>query len=180
MRNLIKIYDFDVPFQKNHVEQANILTGWNFTGYKRIKNFEYLNNSLRIAITDDGEKWECWSWMKAIDGISDAKNLAQAMRNAVRDQINQFKETCRQKCEICGSVENLSVDHKSRSFDSIKKQFVLENTNISSEIRSDGCGWYISDPCLLEKWRLFHLEKSDLQILCVSCNSKKGAKALCP
>ena len=176
-----KIIDSYVPYQlfsADDILRINDLTGWNFTGYKRVTNRDYPTDFRCIAHTSDGIIWSIWSWNKAIAGESSNTNLTQAMRNSVKHQVEMYKATSSQACSVCGGHINLQVDHKTKPFSVIKNEFIKKNPNIIHAIESRGHGWYIFWPELKDSWQKFHEAHADYQMLCLSCNSKKGAK--CP
>ena len=176
-----KIIDSYMPYQlfaKNHVLKINEITGWNFSGYKKVTNREYPTDDGCIAHTSDGVIWAIWSWNKAIVGESSQKNLTQAMRNAINHQVSAYRAKSSNVCSVCGGQKSLGVDHKTKPFLLIKNEFIQKNPNIIYSIESSGYGWSIFWPELKTAWQRFHEAHADYQVLCSSCNSRKGAK--CP
>ena len=49
----------------------------------------------------------------------------------------------------------------------------------ASELENDatGRGWYVRDAGVAARWREFHRANADYQMLCRSCNSRKGPRA---
>jgi hypothetical protein len=178
MRRIIDSYMPYQLFSEHHVSKINDITGWTFTGYKKVTNREFPTDDRCIAHTNDGTTWTIWSWNKAIVGESSLKNLTQAMRNSVIHQVGIYRATSRQVCSACGSHKNLNVDHKTKPFSLIKNEFIEKNPNIIHSIESRGNGWNIFWPELKTAWQKFHEAHADYQVLCSSCNSRKGTK--CP
>lgn len=178
MRRIIDSYMPYQLFSEDHVLKINEITGWNFLGYKKVTNREYPTDDRCIAHTSDKITWTIWSWNKAIVGESSLTNLTQAMRNSVIHQVEIYRAKSRQVCSACGSDKNLHVDHKTKPFSLIKNEFIQKNPNIIHSIESRGNGWDIFWPELKAAWQRFHETHADYQVLCLSCNLRKGAK--CP
>ena len=177
VRALIDAQRFDWPFSAYNVEQINRLTGWDFKGYKRVRNPTWKDDQRCLAHTVDGETWVIWSWNKAIDGNSGFNDMLEAMRLAVQPQMHKFATSSTNACVMCQSSEFLSVDHKDTPFIVLARNFVKRNPGLLNAIANDGTGegWYIKDADVFDAWVDFHDEGATYQILCRSCNSKKGA-----
>lgn len=125
-------------------------------------------NGLCIDVDCPEEEYKGrWSWVKSIDGYSHRKNVFQAMRLASRK--GTFGDVDKVSCASCGVGSLLSVDHKSTSFNEIAKRFFTKFGDPGIAHTSDG--WQLLDELSFVS---FHDEIADYQVLCVSCNSKKG------
>ena len=178
VRELIDRYPFSYPLNETDTEKINQLTGWNFRGYKRIVNPKWKTDMRCLAHTEDGVSWEVWSWNKAIDNYGSFPNMLEAMRGAIQPQMRKFAISAPDHCAVCGSKELLSVDHKDTPFIVFVRDFLKGQPGMNEAVDNDGtgAGWYIADPELKERWVLFHKVNATYQVLCKSCNAKKGAK----
>jgi hypothetical protein len=178
IRALIDAQRFDWPFSVYHVEEINRLTGWDFKGYKRVRNPTWKDDQRCLAHTDDGQTWVIWSWNKAVDGNSGFNDMLEAMRAAVQPQMRKFAVSASDTCAVCESTDFLSVDHKDTPFIVLARNFIKEHPGMLEAIANDatGEGWYIKDLEVLDSWLDFHGYNATYQVLCRSCNSKKGAK----
>jgi len=179
IKRIIDSYKPYELFKEIDVAEINKITGWNFVGYKKVTNIKYPLDHRCVAHTSDGVTWEIWSWNKAITGNLNSLNLSQAMRLAVSYQVQIFRAiSLNQTCAICGCSGKLHVDHKSKPFSLIKNEFIEKHPHIVHSIESRGHGWRIAWPELLVAWQTFHERNADYQMLCASCNLRKGTK--CP
>lgn len=177
MRVLIDRQRFDHLFNKIDVATVNQLTGWCFPAYQRVRNPQWKTDNRCLAHTKDGETWEIWSWNKAIDNRVKFYDLQEAMRLAIAPQMQRYAATAESRCCVCKSEKFLTVDHKDKPFVAFVRDFMKSHPNVMDAIENDanGSGWYIGDPELKESWVLYHKVNATYQILCKSCNSKKGA-----
>ena len=100
--------------------------------------------------------------------------------NHIYTQINDFK--CKHKinnsfiCTLCNkSIEwkDTHADHIV-SFKDIKDEFKKHNPYNGDYLKnSETLQWNFTDKIYEEKWKEFHLQKAELQILCKSCNLNK-------
>lgn len=179
MRALIDRQRYDHTFNRADAATVNTLTGWCFSQYRRVRNPTWKTDTRCVAHSkDDGETWEIWSWNKAIDNRVKFYDLQQAMRDAIGSQIRRYAASAENKCAACESQEFLTVDHKDKPFIVFVRDFLKANPKILDAISNDatGAGWYIEDAELKEKWVLYHKVNATYQVLCRSCNAKKGAK----
>ena len=172
---LIDRQEFDALFNEEDTNLMNELTGWGFPMYKRIFNPSFPTDTRCVAHSVDGNKWQVWSWNKA---LSERDNLREALRRSVRDQITAYSAIAENECAQCGSDEYLTIDHKTVSFNAMVAYLLrmLPNAREGLGNDGDGSGWYIKDKELEWVWQDLHHKLADYQVLCRSCNSKKGAK----
>lgn len=175
IQKLIDRQEFDALFSEEDTQRMNELTGWDFPMYKRIINKNFPNDTRCVANSEDGDKWKVWSWNKA---LSERDNLREALRRAVRDQVAAYSALAANECAQCGSDEYLTVDHKTIPFNDLVAYFLRALPGAYSGLGNDadGSGWYIKDKELEWVWQDIHRRHADYQVLCRSCNSKKGAK----
>jgi len=87
--------------------------------------------------------------------------------NTIR--YGSFGQVAKKLCASCGATDRLTVDHKSVSFSRIASKFIAEHG--MPRLVNVGNGWQLRDD---RQFLEFHDALADYQVLCVSCNSKKG------
>ena len=173
IRVLIDRQRGDTLFSDEDTARFNELTGWNFRWYKKVYNQTYPNDTRCVAHSDDGATFVVWSWNRA---LSPANNMLEAMRVAVKHQTYGYMQTAELVCVTCGSKDFIAVDHKNTPFKDIAQAFCAKHGDVALTNSEDGSGWRIADYETLRAWQAFHEQQADYQILCRSCNSKKGAR----
>lgn len=153
------------------------LTSWMHKHFKWIDNPEFPNDPRCIATSDDGRHWEVRSWNKAVDGYDSRKNLQDAMRDAVREDMREHMRTALQVCIECLDIRDLCVDHKDPPFITIAQEYITQHDNLEHTLMnsSQGGGWRMTEHAAAH-WKQFHAARASYQILCRSCNSRKGAR----
>lgn len=176
-QQLIDAQALDTLFSASDVTRLNALTGWSVAAAKKVRNHHHPKDTRTVAVSHDGDTFEVWSWNKAIDGYNHSANVIRALRAAIKEQTDEYAAANPAICASCGSDKNTSVDHKSRSFSKIAHDFLLKNPRVDCSVFNDGTGlgWKLSQQATLAAWLEYHKANADYQILCRSCNSKKGA-----
>lgn len=167
VRAIIYGYDIGQTFSAKDVLRMSELCGYEFGEISRIPAFA--GSGGRIEVTH-GDYRGPWSWIKSIDGYDERVNLLQAMRSASR--VGTFANVVLQGCAVCGSTEDLTVDHKTVAFSVIATRFIEKHG--SPKLRNSERGWELCDSDG-SRFLVFHDEIADYQVLCRSCNSKKGS-----
>lgn len=159
-------------------DSMNALTGWTHSQYKWIDNPQFPGDPRCIAVSDDGKTWEVRSWNKAVDGHNARQDLQDAMRDAVREDMREHMRNALQVCIECLDTRDLCVDHKDPPFISIANEYINAHQDLDSTLQnaSTGAGWRMHEHATA-RWRAFHAQRASYQILCRSCNSRKGARA---
>lgn len=173
IRSILDCYPMGVCFAPEDVEALNNLTGWTFKYFKKVVNPRTPNETRCLAVSNDGVNYEVWSWRKAVTPVD---NKTPALRSAIQYQLEAFLKSWLPICVNCGSVHDLTVDHKNKPFSLLATTFLLNNPNLEITNDNSGSGWVIKDADMLEAWKKFHEEKATYQILCRSCNAQKGTK----
>jgi hypothetical protein len=118
-----------------------------------------------------------FSWNECLRGSSEIDKIRDAGRNAIRMQISAFRLGARDTCATCG-VAASSVDH-TPAF-SVLIDAWIKSRNGAPETRgataSEGVGARFKYDYDAIAWADYHREHACLQILCGSCNSRKGAR----
>ncbi len=120
------------------------------------------------------------SW-KISAGSKPPNSLLQAMRYAIKDQMLEYKNKADPECVICQSLENLQVDHKNPSFKTISNSYIMLKNNITPTTFGDDKHTHqhifkVVDYEFENEWQQYHKQNATYQILCKTCNIKKGAK----
>ena len=108
-----------------------------------------------------------------------------AMRNSIKEQTINYKQSNILKCCLCLitnlEYKNYHVDHKMKPFSVIMEQFLKFNkfehlTFDDSSVMNGAI--FKQDEEFKYNWIIYHNQEADYQILCGSCNSKKGNKII--
>ena len=176
VRNIIDRYDILTPFDGQDTKTFNEMTGAAWEQVRREINPVFPNAARFVTVSDVSGIWEPWSWVKAIDGWkpTSPQLVAKAMRQAVAYQMREWRDKADQTCAGCGTIDDLTVDHIAPSFDSIVKQFNEQFGEPTVAYARAGEGLVVSDDHITN-WLNFHSSHADYQVLCRSCNSRKGA-----
>jgi 5-methylcytosine-specific restriction endonuclease McrA len=151
------------------------------------------------TVHDNGIK-DTFSWKKCCKNINknakkfnikneEQSNLINAMRHSIYTETNKYKQskkiigTNNLMCAYCneiGDFKRFDADHLNPPFKDISNDF-LKNRNDIPHI-FDKCPinkmitFTENDEIFMNEWRNFHNSYANFQILCKSCNSKKGDK----
>lgn len=180
-REVIDRNRIDVFFGREDLEEFRIVTGMaHIEGAVKRQNRMYPSSDDRHVHIIAHGKEECRSWRKEINGESKEQETKKALRGLIRGDLSDFMSSIVfQECVKCGAVDDLTVDHISPSFDDIVKAFFASEggyNNIQIESKKCGEGPVPVDPEIEERWIAFHRKRAEYQILCRSCNAKKGSK----
>lgn len=169
---LIKILERHPNFNSKSENMCNIKIIKDALNFRALQIIILKNDNSEIDI----------SWRCAITGKHKPKKslLTGAMRTSIEDQIHTFRRNCdTYTCELCGSVEELHVDHndeKKSAFDELANNFVKENNNIYPDKfgdLEDGTNrrcFLKEDNDFKKKWIEYHHKHAILRILCRKCN----------
>lgn len=179
--------DFDqlIPVLKAHPtwggEKMTSVTGM------RVR-LNRLNKSVQLQIKTRTPRWFTISWRKCAhrkkrqvrkDALTDEeRNLTSAMRQSVRYQSKRWRRcTTERACSLCGSSQNLQVDHKSPTFHHIKQSFLSKQDRVPSVFgfqRSSCVPVFLKgDSYFKRKWQQFHHDHAEFRLLCRSCNCSR-------
>ena len=107
------------------------------------------------------------------------------MRNSIKEHTIAFKQSNMLKCCSCSIADldykNYHADHKTKPFSLIMEQFLKMNkfehlTFDDSSVMNGAI--FKQNEKFKYNWIDYHNQQADYQILCESCNSKKGNKIL--
>lgn len=176
VRDLLDTIHVGRWFNDEEVFIFNELTGFEYKKYKIVLSpFSHEKKPRNVYVQD---VQEMRSWRKQIDDFDYTKkqriNQMQAMRNAIIPSLQ--KQNLGMECNLCGSKEYLTVDHKTIPFIDIAEGFLSFYPNFETGTPVNKLGHYFIDGKLEQEFITIHDELADYQLLCRSCNSKKGAK----
>lgn len=128
------------------------------------------------------------SWRECIRPNSHRDKVLCAMRNAVKDQMYQFRDSINLfwTCEICKTVssnQEFEIDHYPKSFLEIANQWLQSHQLDFSDIEANGVddfqiGDFFIDKSLESKWSEYHREmiQDGLRPLCRKCHKTRKRK----
>ena len=165
------------------------------SGENKIKGFileENLlcRNAIHMSFVREGGEHVAFSWRKCITPIvksvadRNKERLILAMRETISPDTMAFKKTAIPSCKLCGSTSNLHTDHSDISFKKISTDYLL--LCISSGVKAPNsfdCDlatcvprFRAEDSEFAISWYNYHKSIAVYQILCQTCNCKKGDK----
>lgn len=178
-REIIDRNAIDVPFNSYDVECFSIVCDKEIDGAVRRINPQFPHSDPRHLHTLIDGVWEARSWRKWINPLSPEQEVKRVMRFSVSEDMRDFMSSCYpQECEICGSVDDLTVDHVSPPFDDIANNFISES-GIPEIVGPRDTSRVINEFADIDaeaSWIAYHASSATYQILCRSCNASKGKK----
>jgi hypothetical protein len=123
-----------------------------------------------------------WGYCTGAKKFNNNTMLIQAMRNSIKTLSYNFKINNELICAICKVIhldfKDYGTDHKTIPFSVISTNFINKNPQyktLSFYSPIEGSHYFIKEDKELEQmWYDYHLQHSDFQILCDSCNARKG------
>lgn len=113
------------------------------------------------------------------------KRRSSAYREAIHEQTGNYRFVERkteQFCDICGSDQDLQVDHRKPFFTTLVKDFEKGRTDIPTEFDDAIAGTQYSkkfresDRAYKEAWQAYHQENARLRLLCKTHNLAQKRK----
>jgi hypothetical protein len=117
------------------------------------------------------------SWRECLKPANKKFKTRNAMRNAVRGQINEFRRG-KVICSICRAdfpPELLDVDHYQKRFEDIAREWLAVVNKTDEQIETCGKGDFDAgdrfvDPNEEIHWHDFHKANASLRMLCRKCH----------
>lgn len=159
--------------------------GSGVAGFAIKTNPDYPNTVTVYVLRTDGTECD-FSWYKSIDGAKQEDMQFNALREAVKNQVIQFKDKQLLSLEplLCPitnqriTFDNYHVDHAApRTFQQLVRDWlqsegiVLEDV-IITESRENEYGRKMADPKQLHSWREYHYKNARLRMLSKEGNLK--------
>lgn len=122
------------------------------------------------------------SWRECLSPSDNRKKVLNALRNAVRPQIKEFRESLDLfwKCQVCGTVSpdsEVDIDHHPKPFGTLVDEWMASTGRSFETIEVCGehdlqVGDDIVDDLLRNEWTDFHKESTvnGLRPLCRKCH----------
>jgi hypothetical protein len=139
-------------------------------------------DSYQTSIIRNDHSRDTFSWVHCTEfkPRSTASDLAMAMREAVQLQIKAFRDEAPRICAMddCKYNEHLCVDHI-YAFRYLKDEFLIQTT-LPAPTQFTSCEqtrmtkFRDEDSQFANEWQKYHRQRATLQILCRTCNNKKG------
>ena len=99
--------------------------------------------------------------------------LKQAMRFAISEQIQKYRDNNELICEICKSSDKIEIDHFNIKFRDLFSNFIQDRKDIPTTFDDN----FYNAPMFQEKdisfkqeWHDYHLKNALLRCLCKKCN----------
>ena len=124
----------------------------------------------------------CCTYVNTEHKINPLQNLNRAMRSSIEPDIEKFRRNIRKQCKVClvTSFKNpFHIDHI-YPFDNIMKEFLEEydDSYLKLTFTRDPITFRTifkeEDAPFRDEWIVYHNKVATLQLLCESCNCKKG------
>lgn len=184
-RALIDSHGFDQVWSSAAVRELAALTGTPLRAVIKKRNAKFPNDLRHLhVLAYDWTTPQQWSWNKAIEfeGRDEARirrKQLDALRDAVRADLADFLAAAVQACagEGCRAMHDLTVDHVAPPFIEIAEAFLAERGPLALVATDGGCD-VIAEDAVLAEWVAFHAARSTYQVLCRSCNARKGARGV--
>jgi hypothetical protein len=188
VREIIDSYPRNKPFSKAHCAELSELSNTEIRFAVKRRNPMFPKDERHLHVTaGDWPEPQQWSWREAIR-VAGARNpeaaranrkrqkLMFALRYAVKPDMDDFRAAAEPRaCRVCWFAEDLSTDHIKPPFLEIATAFLERYPDI--ELREvQGCGDLIASVDIEAEWIAFHAARATYQLLCRSCNSRKGAR----
>lgn len=148
-----------------------------FMGVKRVgirKNTSF--KTLEVYLHYNNDTSDGVSVMKTcITGVK-KDGLTITMRTSIYDQIQDFRSTANQICEICDSTDNLEVDHVEPQFTELKQNFIQKHSIVPYKFDNNADNtkkFREEDKEFEDLWKSYHKKKAQLRMLCAKCNNSR-------
>jgi len=187
-RAIIDRNQIDVPFPPGDVAEFADVTGTNVTFAVRRINPTFPKDPRHVhVIAYDWSEPREWSWVKAINISRDRdpeeaarmrrhQHEQKALRYAIARDLRDFLDAQDPaECVSCGPADDLTADHAGEPFVKIARAFMDEHGPL--ELReTPGMGATLASLDVEAAWIAFHASRATYEVLCRSCNSRKGAR----
>lgn len=138
--------------------------------------------NIEMAILNHDDTITTFSYNTAIKGLPMTKNcrLNMMLREAIKYQIHTYRENNKMICNLCGSMENIEIDHI-YPFHKLRDDFLnickTDKVIIPYDFIQDENQKYIfkeEDKVFENNWKYYHQLNCNLQPLCKKCHKQKS------
>jgi hypothetical protein len=142
-------------------------------------------NGFQTSVFFSDQSSYVFSWVKCARGAienSNNQNLTIAFREAISNDIIKFKQSSNLICKLCKDTTqdpfHYHVDHNAIPFRQLRDDFLNHNQLLLPQSfgKNDNCitSFTNENDQFRNDWVTYHNAHCDLQILCATCNIKKG------
>lgn len=168
---LIDRNEYGVPFPDDDVVRLNELLGSDFKEVRREHNAHYPANKRHLSCDGRATSWRAYIYPQ-----NERQWLHKAFRYAIWEETDHWLAEQEHKwCAECFSTDDLTTDHIDPPFSVIADRFIAMTGVIPLEKSIYG-GWEFADEKQRAAWLAYHNAEANYQVLCRSCNSRKGAR----
>ena len=164
-REIIDRNHIDVPFPVEDLIDFSDVVELCVDGAIRKVNPQFPSDPRHLHTLIDG-KWE-----------APESEVKRVMRFLIRDDLADFMSCIEPKeCAYCGAVYDLTVDHVDPPFNHIAKSF-MKIHGLPEVVDNPDTGMVtkcFADFNIEAQWIAYHAENACYQVLCRSCNARKG------
>lgn len=177
-REIIDRNKMNIPFSDQDTKEFAEACEQPITGAVRKINPQYPSDPRHLHTEIDGI-WAARSWRKFIHPVPPIQQAKRIMRHVVGDDMRDFSGCVDpRECAWCGSTDDLTVDHVAPPFDDIASEYIEmfglpEFQEPATLMDVVNC---FADIDVEAQWVAFHASRACYQMLCRSCNSKKGKR----
>lgn len=168
----------EVPFSSADASEFSEVCQHDIEGAVRKVNPQFPSDPRHLHMLVD-DQWQPYSWNKLISALTPEQEVKRVMRFAIRDDLADFRMSVDpQACEQCGSTEYLTTDHMLEPFDNIANDFIAES-GLPKICKSPCANMVVSifaDMNQEADFIAYHASRATYQLLCRSCNSRKGKR----
>ncbi len=149
----------------------------------RVKQSASASNGTDMHVMGADDKWVDISWRTAVSGIrgSDKARVLEAMRWAVRPQVETYRMSVPNRCAGCQALSpssELEVDHYPRPFAAIAADVLNEWERLGyPPLDESGQGARFADPrsAAVSSWTIRHYAEAKYRLLCKPCHKVASA-----
>ncbi|MFA0970736.1 DCL family protein [Pseudomonas amygdali] len=146
---------------------------------------DFHNNRCLYIHRTDGTSTDC-SWVHCIQPSSQKSVVSMAFRRAVKEIVTAFKEEQLEKVSICPilgmplTYENSHTSYNPPRFEVLLKNFLNQEEIpfdsvqlVNPDVADIDQRGIISSKELVNRWRTYHQENAELQLLSAEANLRK-------
>jgi 5-methylcytosine-specific restriction endonuclease McrA len=136
------------------------------------------NHETYIIRTDGTKETFSWKDCAGKTSLTNEQKLKKAYRCSIDSQIEEYRKSQPNRCVLCNSTDQLSVDHKEPTFYVLMKTFqaqtsLLVPTVFDKQAKTNAEIFRATDKPFEDAWIDYHKIHAVLQILCDACHKTK-------
>lgn len=135
-------------------------------------------HEMYIIRTDGTKETFSWRGCAGKTSLTDEQKLKKAYRCSIDSQIEEYRKSQPNRCVVCTSADQLSVDHKDPTFYVLMKTFQAQTslpvpTLFHKQAKTNAEIFRTEDKDFEDTWMEYHKKHAVLQILCDACHKAK-------